>query len=364
MDKFKNIKGITIISLVVTIIILLILAGISIAMIIGENGIVTKANNAKEETEITEIIKSAQIDILGKQAENDGDITDKQLNEILATYGTVSRNGEDKILTTEKGYIIKVSDIWNGKTKKILAKDVLKINADAQDEASKSPYVKYNKLDCRVLYSDETHGIQIITAKNVDNVNLGYTDDMVSTSDFTYDGSAKVNSNFLKAAASYNNAVDNLNKKAKKYMDTKEIAVDARSLGSNPILNSDSKFQGDTSETWSDTYGYLEEYKWNNRFKDTDDNYEEDINQLNSLGLNVDSEDTWLASRFLDCLSWRTYFYVRCLNSKNYICYMHERGNTDGQSRINGLRPVFLLELDTLISSGDGSIDDPYIVGE
>ena len=43
----KNNKGITLIALVVTIIVLLILAGISIAMLTGENGILGNASNAK-----------------------------------------------------------------------------------------------------------------------------------------------------------------------------------------------------------------------------------------------------------------------------------------------------------------------------
>lgn len=45
-------KGITLIALVITIIVLLILAGISIASLTGENGILTQARNAKEQTEI------------------------------------------------------------------------------------------------------------------------------------------------------------------------------------------------------------------------------------------------------------------------------------------------------------------------
>ena len=49
----KNLeKGITLIALVITIIILLILAGISIAMLTGDNGILTKASNSKEKTEV------------------------------------------------------------------------------------------------------------------------------------------------------------------------------------------------------------------------------------------------------------------------------------------------------------------------
>ena len=44
-------KGITLIALVITIIVLLILAGVSIAMLTGENGILTQAQRAKNETE-------------------------------------------------------------------------------------------------------------------------------------------------------------------------------------------------------------------------------------------------------------------------------------------------------------------------
>ena len=51
MNKIKSTKGITLISLVVTIIILLILAGVTIATLMGENGIIKRAGQAKEEYE-------------------------------------------------------------------------------------------------------------------------------------------------------------------------------------------------------------------------------------------------------------------------------------------------------------------------
>lgn len=56
MKKIKknSTKGITLIALVITIIVLLILAGVSIAMLTGDNGILTQAIEAKEETEEAE----------------------------------------------------------------------------------------------------------------------------------------------------------------------------------------------------------------------------------------------------------------------------------------------------------------------
>jgi len=53
-NKLRQMKGITLIALVITIIVLLILAGVSIATLTGENGILTQANNAKNETKEAE----------------------------------------------------------------------------------------------------------------------------------------------------------------------------------------------------------------------------------------------------------------------------------------------------------------------
>ena len=127
MNKIKSTKGITLISLVVTIIILLILAGVTIATLMGDNGLINRAKEAKIKTEIASIIEQIQTDILGKQAENEGNISDDSLKEILEKYGTLSEEEEkliDKTLTTTNGnYKIKVSDIFNGTTVDDVPKD-------------------------------------------------------------------------------------------------------------------------------------------------------------------------------------------------------------------------------------------------
>ena len=61
-------QGITLIALVVTIIVLIILAGVSINMLVGENGIITQVQTAKEENGRTEIIEKIQLEIADKQA--------------------------------------------------------------------------------------------------------------------------------------------------------------------------------------------------------------------------------------------------------------------------------------------------------
>ena len=52
--KTKEIKGITLVALVVTIVVLLILAAISINLVLGENGIIFRSRDVREKTEIAE----------------------------------------------------------------------------------------------------------------------------------------------------------------------------------------------------------------------------------------------------------------------------------------------------------------------
>ena len=53
--RIKNNKGVTLVALVVTIIVLIILAGISINLLLGDNGIITIAKKAKENIELAKI---------------------------------------------------------------------------------------------------------------------------------------------------------------------------------------------------------------------------------------------------------------------------------------------------------------------
>ena len=57
----KEQKGITLIALVITIIVMLVLAGVSINAIIGDNGILSKAQSAKLLSEKTAWIENAEI---------------------------------------------------------------------------------------------------------------------------------------------------------------------------------------------------------------------------------------------------------------------------------------------------------------
>ena len=68
----KNQKGVTLVALVVTIIVLIILAGISINLILGDNGIITIAKKAKENTELAKIQEETELNELYYQLETEG----------------------------------------------------------------------------------------------------------------------------------------------------------------------------------------------------------------------------------------------------------------------------------------------------
>ena len=85
--KFLKEKGITLIALVVTIVILLILAGVSIAMLTGDNGILTQAQNAKNKTEEAE--RNEKLDLL-KQEE----LINETLNGVEVEQVTDEKPGE------------------------------------------------------------------------------------------------------------------------------------------------------------------------------------------------------------------------------------------------------------------------------
>ena len=66
----KKSNGITLIALVVTIVVLLILAAVSINMLIGENGIVTKARTAKDNYETAKSEEQANLDYVAGRMED------------------------------------------------------------------------------------------------------------------------------------------------------------------------------------------------------------------------------------------------------------------------------------------------------
>ena len=93
--KFEKNKGITLIALVVTIIVLLILAGISITMLIGQNGILNRAGEAKNANGVAQGEELIKVSVMDALTRGTGELTDENLKKALSSnLGTEGKDYE------------------------------------------------------------------------------------------------------------------------------------------------------------------------------------------------------------------------------------------------------------------------------
>ena len=92
--KFSN--GITLIALVITIIVLLILAGVSISMLSGDNGILQKATTAKENSDKSQIEEKIKLAYHAALTDGHGSYTKESLEkELKNEFGENNYNVDD-----------------------------------------------------------------------------------------------------------------------------------------------------------------------------------------------------------------------------------------------------------------------------
>ena len=107
ISKVKSNRGITLIALVITVIVLLILAGISISMLTGKNSIINESREAKDETvaaQEKEILEIAVAHVMANSTNSSLDAG--RLTTELGTYA-----GQNKTQVTTSGSNIKVKFI-------------------------------------------------------------------------------------------------------------------------------------------------------------------------------------------------------------------------------------------------------------
>lgn len=130
--KEKN--GITILSLVITIIVMLILTGITIQLTIGENGLIAKSNNTKEEQAKTELFEIARIEYLKlkTKAEVKDEIIPNVESVLSDTIFLEKYNISGDNIIDKKGNIVD--------TKENLLEKLRKLNPDIIQENNESGY--------------------------------------------------------------------------------------------------------------------------------------------------------------------------------------------------------------------------------
>ena len=97
-------KGITLIALVITIIVLLILAGVSIAMLTGQNGILTQAQNSKTITENKSAEEKVKLAVMSARTRSETAALElDKLKEEIANQGGTATNNEFPVNVTMDG---------------------------------------------------------------------------------------------------------------------------------------------------------------------------------------------------------------------------------------------------------------------
>ena len=446
MKERKRQEGITLVALVITVIVLIILAGVTLSTLVGDNGIITKAQEAKQNManaageedkliqnllneikgieagggeievpegtiefgEVTWSNGQAEIVILANTAGetlqyqvngtaegnwqeigsgekvtglHHGDevharlwngsiasvnksttIKDEKAPEVKVTVGEVTSNSiavtvevkeEESGLVETETYQYYLGEALAGKSTNNSYKYegleqekeynlVVKVQDKAGNEGegsttattegvptiettlSEGKYVWYTDANgtqqkCIVLYGPEnekysSYGIQIITADTVtDSYTLGSRD-------------------FNTSRNIYNSVITTLNAEAEKYRKKDDgIAEVARCVGSVP---DNPNYDGAGMHTTQFGGSY------SGTLKDTDNNYEADYNQMQSIvingqGIHNIGKYYWLASRYVNADSSRSRFSVRYVNTsgslyRSILCIVYSVGSRLG----------------------------------
>ena len=368
----KDMKGITLIALVITIIVLLILAGVSIATLTGQNGILTQSQNAKEQTENSNNWEQVKLAVTAGKLENITKGTDLNTaiqNELRKTDSAATVTGE-----TEEKEITYFGKVYNVNVK-------TGATSDGEDEFQKpdyneamlslkqKDYVLYDtgvegvgKILCQVLYeASSEYGLQIIPVdcikKNDEYVQVEIFDSK-TTGLMPGDSTIITSSEEEEYKDKYNTVIEELNSKAMEYANTNYI-VDARCIGSNP--------KAKNSENKNMKLGKRQE---STELKDEDDNYTIDYENLSNLNMLNTAEAYWMASRYNEqgqvyFSSDGIHFKLRIVEAESEEIYGYNNNDLDDAISVNsfGFRPAFLLKGNLQIISGDGQQETPYELG-
>ena len=340
----KKQKGITLVALVITIIILLILAGVTINIIIN-GGLIKQAQNATDrykQTQGEEIngidnIVGKMNDIIGVNPSNPGENTTNPGGNTVDPDNPTGPEvppetpGESLAASAQPGDYVRYA----------VPEKTFTMTTEQTGYTSEQTYNTgdYTGL-WQVLYNDAEHGLQIISANDVTNgKNL-----------------------YLNGKEGYNNSVGTLNSFCSNYVNP-TYATSGRCVGSNPT-----RPEG-TKELYSGSYNYIGLYA-NDLIKD-DTEYESDFNALkgathqNTDGIWNINKEYWLASRYVSSTTSRTDVYVRFMYAAgtanhNPLWFVRSSGSTTPYSSNSAVRVVITLKSGIKTSDGTGGSGSPY----
>lgn len=317
----NSVSGITLISLIITIIVMLILAGVTINLTLGKNGIFKTAQQATKN-----YIEAQNKDLADLNTFN---------NALANVIETVTKDNRLSI-NAKPGDYVKYTP-------------VAKSFSMTPEQTGQDTNQDFNTKDYeglwQVLYNDNERGLQIISVDTVGDLKLGN------------------DNNDTKAKQGYNNLVNTLNSFCSNYVDSRYATI-GRSVGSNPVTPTDA-----TTEIFTLPFTY--NGNTDSECKVADKNYETDYSAMkvatsqNITGIHNLGKIYWLASRAI---------YQNTIHASFYGCEVNETGTYEGKpmwacnpynqsnkhSFLFGVRPVVTLKFNIQISKGNGSQTSPF----
>ena len=416
MKRNEKEKGITLLALAITVIVLLILAGITIGAVTGDNGIIRNAQNAKEDTEIAnekEVVEKATVQTMGNNkygnVEKDGlqEELDKEtgdgkteVSEADEYFKVVFKDSERSYLVDKNGNVMEVPDRSG-----IQVGDYVNYTYDTKAEG-------YNLLAAESGYDSDQTVTQAAGMKwRILNIHPDGRVDLISET-------VPSGNIYFQGALGYNNGVYLLNDICKELYSNRTLGVEARSIdledvesqmNEEGIARRDAYVQSSSGTQYGNTKTYTNYKMYPNLYVQengsginlTGDTEEERKEQTKKDGIGVSDDgytspttetssetysltvtqsyygfsrvqssyfddsraynvifgteaNYWLASRCVVCISSHGGFSLRSIENSNYNYY--EMLLTNGTMGSQGVRvrPVVSLGSDIKITACEG----------
>ena len=316
-NMYKKEKGITLVALVITVVIMLILAAVAIGSVSGD-GLFSKTRQAAEAYENTSKKESDQIQTLMNE-----------IDEYLT--GNTGNEGVDPEEVAVVGDFVNYS---------------VQVDSNGNDVIDEGEtYDKWRILDF------DNNGHMEIVCYNGPNFKLGES------------------GNETKSKSDYANLIKILNDESIPYGEG-TYGYSTRHLGSDPSNPSSYETIDESYVKFYEDYNNIESNANYRYIYQT--HHESDLNAIKSFSNTADGKKlagwSWLASRYVDAASSFSYFYVRIVYSSgmlynNYLYRVMSDGRGYTVRLSNALAPVIILESGVKINTstaGNGSEGSPW----
>ena len=296
-------KGITLIALVITIIVLLILAGVTIATLAGENGILTRASDASEKTKQANAEEQVQIAVVGSIG-TDGNLENGSLKDNLNQIENISGVPEE---ITDSSYPLVVT--VDGEYSYVINKDGTIGEVVTREGIQVGDYVNYT-------YDENTEGYNLKAEES------GYTSPQTVNQksemkwrilnihpdgrvDLIGDVSSSDQTIYFRGALGYNNGVYLLNDICKELYSNSSLGIYARSVDLEDIESQ----MNETGIAARDAYTNVVQYGNTKTYTGSNANYPNLYAQENGSGFNLTGETEETSSKADSLTVTQSYYY-------------------------------------------------------